>query len=245
MIVSAPALRPIIAGVRPALSWWQRDAKAMAGPMIAESVLLAVSGQAAIFVLALASGSEAVGILRAAQVCFMPIALTVTGCAAFAVPHLAQRERAMSLGVAVRIAAGLGAFALVGSVATLVAAPILHDVLYARAVALPVGVLFPVAAYVVLSATATGYVIVVKVRRRSGLLAAGRLSSAIVGIALLIPAAAMWGVTGAAWSLVAQGAVYLVHLAWGTARVLARRLTPPEKVDPRVPSLSSPGEDNR
>jgi O-antigen/teichoic acid export membrane protein len=209
------ALRPLRPGLvmpRAALSWWRRDARGLAAPLLLDNLLATVSSQTLVFVLASMAGNSALGLLRAGQVYFAPLGLMFAALGVLAVPHLAQRPSVATAAVAIRLSAAAAALAVVVCGVIIVAEPVLHTVLYAGSIDVPGLLLIPLAGQVVMAAAAAGPVILSKVRGRGGDIARSRLYSTAVGLLLLVVATAAYGVEGAAWAMVVQAVLYAVEL---------------------------------
>jgi len=195
-----------------ALMWWRRDARGLARPLLLDSILVTISLQAMVFMVALIAGDSALGLLRAGQVYFAPLGMVLTALGVLAVPHLAQRPSATTSGLAVRLSVATATLAAVLCAVIIVAEPVLHAVLYADSINVPGLLLLPLAAQVVVSAAAAGLVVVSKVRGRGGDIARSRLSSTAVGLLLLVVATVTYGVEGAAWAMAVQAFLYVVEL---------------------------------
>lgn len=203
---------------RAAVAWWRRDARGLAAPLVLDGIFVTISLQTTVFVLAFVAGDSALGLLRAGQVYFAPLGMVLTALGVLAVPHLTQRSAPTTNRLAYRLSAGLAALACLVCVVIIVAEPLLHAVLYADVIDVPGWLLASLAAQVILSAAAGGMFIVCKVRARGGDLARTRLSSTVIGLAVLIPATIAFGLPGAAWALVVQSSLYVVGLALRVAR---------------------------
>jgi O-antigen/teichoic acid export membrane protein len=206
------ALRPRLSGARVAINWWRQEARSLANPLLLDGIIYIVSGQALVFVVASMVGDDQLGVLRAGQVYFAPLGLLLTALGVLAVPHLAQRPKATTGVVAVRIAAAASLFAAIICGGILAAQPLLHSLLYGNSIAVPKFLLVPLAIQVVLTGAAAGPAVVTRARRRGADMARSRLTAAIVGVGLLIWATATFGVIGAAWALVGQTLWYTAHL---------------------------------
>jgi O-antigen/teichoic acid export membrane protein len=213
MVMAIPRLRLRVTTLREACQWWRNDARSLAAPMAMESVVFAVSAQLVIFAVASALSAGDLGVLRAGQVYFMPVALTLSGCASVGIPYFAQRSTPI-MALTVRIlSAGIVLFAVAASALIIVAEPVLHALLYARTVEVPRALLFPIAAQVICSTFAQVFVIIAKAQRRGKDLLVTRVSSTVIGCLLLVPAIEIWRIEGAAWLLAVQAALYAVHLS--------------------------------
>ena len=213
------ALRPRLATPRAAMAWWRREARGLATPLLLDSILVTISMQAMVFVLASVAGDAALGLLRAGQVYFMTSALVLTALGILAVPHLAQRGAPTTTRLAFGLSGGLATLACGMCAVIIVAEPLLHAVLYADTIDVPGWLLVPLAAQVVLSATAGGLAIVCKVRDRGGDIARSRLSSTVLGLALFVPVTIAFGLPGATWAIVMQSLLYTADLAVRVVRV--------------------------
>jgi O-antigen/teichoic acid export membrane protein len=220
-------LRPRVVAPRAAVAWWRHDARGLAAPLLMDSILVTISLQAMVFVLASVAGDSALGLLRAGQVYFAPLGMMITALGVLAVPRLAERRSATTAGLAVRLSAATAAVAAVACAIIIIAAPVLHAVLYADSIDVPGVLLIPLASQVVVLAAGAGLVIVSKARGRGVDIARSRLSSTVVGLVLLIAATTVFGVKGAAWAMVAQATLYTVELG---VRVV--RLRMPEPTEP-------------
>jgi O-antigen/teichoic acid export membrane protein len=216
--VGWPFLRPRLVTPRAAVAWWRRDARGLAAPLVLDGIFVTISLQATVFVLASVAGDSALGLLRAGQVYFAPLGMILTAVGVLAVPHLSQRSAPTTNGLAFRLSTGLAALACLVCTAIIVAEPLLHAVLYANSIDVPGWLLAPLAAQVILSAGAGGMFVVCKARARGGDLARSRLSSTVIGLAMLAPASIAFGLQGAAWALVVQSLFYLVELTVRVAR---------------------------
>lgn len=202
------ALRPGIAGPRAAVAWWRRDTRGLAIPLTFDSILSTISTLGLVFIVAWMIGDAALGVLRAGQVYFGPLGTLFTAFSIFAVPHLAQRRTVMSVRLAFQLSAAITAIAIVACGATILAEPVLQTVLYADAIDVPLVLMIPIAAQVVLAASGSGLSLISKVRHRAGDIAWSRLWSSLVGLALILAATHTYGLKGAAWALVAQAATF-------------------------------------
>ena len=223
------SLRPNLAWPSAAVVWWRRDARRLSTPLLLDSILVTISLQATVFVLASVEGDRALGLLRAGQVYFAPLGMVLTALGILAVPHLVQRSAPTTSALAFRLSAGLAALALLVCTAIIVAEPLLHAILYADAIDVPGWLLLPLAAQVILSAGAGGLVIVCKARGRGGDIARSRLSSTVIGLAVLVPATIVFGLQGAAWALVVSSLLYIA----GLGNRVIRAATLPVGVDGR------------
>ena len=227
MLVASPAVRPRFTSARSALKWWRRDARVLARSLLLDSILVAVSTQAVVFTIASAAGNSALGSLRAGQVYFAPFGLVMTAVGLLVVPQLAQRPTRLTVQLAWRLSAACALLAGAAVAAIVITEPVLRDVLYAGAIIVEHDLLIPLALQVVLTAASLGFVIMAKVRQRGDLIVRSRLTSAVVGLLILVPATVTAGVQGAAWALVLQTAIYTGQLCWHTVRNLA----PESRVD--------------
>lgn len=216
------SLRPHLVAPRAAVTWWRHDARGLATPLLLDSILVTISLLAMVFVLASVAGDGALGLLRAGQVYFAPLGMVLTALGILAVPHLAQRSVPTTTGLAMRLSAGLAALACLACTAIIVAEPLLHAVLYADSIDVPGWLLVPLAAQVILSAGAGGLVVVCKARARGGDIARSRLSSTVIGLAVLVPATIAFGLQGAAWALVAGSLLYTADLGVRVVRAGTR-----------------------
>lgn len=211
-------LRPGLAAPRAALHWWRRDTRGLATPLFLDSVLVAISTQAVVFVLAAGVGDDALGLLRAGQVYFQPLLLALVAFGMFLVPRLAQRPDPPTAGFALRLSAGMAAGAAGVCVLILLAEPLLGAVLYDGAIDVPAGLVIPLAAQVVLAAAAGGFAAVAKARRSAASIARSRLWATVIGLVVLAVATYRFGLLGAAWAQVIGAAVYLVGLGLRVTR---------------------------
>lgn len=212
------ALSPRLLGPCLAVRWWREHARALSGPLTVESGIVTASTQSLMFVLGSLGGNAALGLLRAGQVYFGPLGMLFTAVGVTAVPWLARRSGSLTAALANMCAAALAAGAALGCAAILVFAPLLHEVLYADSIQIPVSVMLPLACQVVLGAWAGGYVIVAKVEQRGNRIAMSRLVAVLVGLATLVPATVRYGVQGAAWNLALQALLYAALLGIFAAR---------------------------
>lgn len=215
-------LRPHLVAPRTAVAWWRLDARGLAAPLAADSILVMIYAQGLVFVLVSVAGDSALGLLTAGQVYFAPLGLVFTALGILAVPHLTQRSEPTTTRLALWLSAGMAALACLMCTAIILAEPLLHAVLYANTIDVPVWLLVPLAAQVILCAGAGGMVIVCKARARGGEIARSRLSSTVIGLAVLVPATIAFGLQGAAWALVAQSLLYAAHLAARVVRTGTR-----------------------
>lgn len=213
VLVSWPASRPRISAPSSAIAWWRRDARSVAVPLLLDSVIVAVSSQALIFVLAWMAGDSDLGTLRAGQIYFAPLLLVLAALALPLIPRLAQRPSGATTTVAFQLSAAMVALSCFACILIIVAEPFLHALFYADSIQVPPGLLIPIACQVVLSAAAGGLVAVAKARRRAGIIARSRLSSSVIGLALIVVGTAGYGVLGAAWAVAGQMLLYTVELA--------------------------------
>lgn len=216
VVLSAPLSRPRLSPLRAATGWWRRDARTVAMPLLLDSAIVAVSTQAIVFLLAALVGLADLGVLRAGQVYFAPVLLVVTALGLALVPRLAQRPALMAR--AVRLAVLASTATAVVCAAIIAAEPVLQQLLYAGAIDVPLLLLVPIALQAVLAATAAAFTAVAKARRRAGLIARSRLSSAIVGVAVTVLATTAYGVQGAAWAAAGQMALYTAEIAMRVLR---------------------------
>ena len=223
LLVASPAVRPRLTSARSALEWWRRDARVLARPLLLDSILVAVSTQAVIFVIASAAGDNALGLLRAGQVYFAPLGLLMTAVGVLAVPWLAQRPEMVTWRLAARLSGALALVAGVVALITILAEPALRALLYAGLVSVPGNLLAALAAIVVVAAASSGFVVLAKVRHRGGIIVRSRATATVAGLLLVIPSTLTWGVQGAAWAMVAQMVIYAGHLLLSTLRAEARR----------------------
>jgi len=226
--LAIPALRPRLAGPEATREWWHCKARRLAGPMAVESIVYGVSAQAVIFLVAAVLGAGDLGVLRAGQVYFMPVAMALAGCESVAIPHLAQGGVQIRSGIIALLAAGMSLFALISSLVVIAAEPLLHTVLYASAVEVPRLLLVPLAAQVVLAACSSAFVIAVKVRQSGRDLVVARLFSAGVGLVVLFPATMYGGVQGAAWALALHALLHVIYLGSRTLRPSGQETRSPD-----------------
>lgn len=213
-----PALRPRMLGVRAAYSWWRGKARRTAIPLVIDSVIVALSMQSVVVVLAAFAGDGALGLLRAGQVYFGPVTLTLTAIGVAVVPRLASRHNLPTMKVAALLSASMATLAATACGVVILTEPLLRAVLYADSIQVPPGLLVPLACQTLLAATAGGFVIVAKARRRADHIPRSRLPSTVIGIGLVTGASYSFGVIGAAWALCAQFLLYLLSLAFRTYR---------------------------
>lgn len=216
VVLSAPLSRPRLSPLRTATGWWRRDARPVAMPLLLDSVIVAVSTQAIVFLLATLVGLADLGVLRAGQVYFAPLLLVVTALGLVLVPRLAQRPALAAR--AVRLAVIASTASAVVCAAIIAAEPVLRQLLYAGAIDVPLVLLVPIALQAVFAATAATFTAVAKARRRAGLIARSRLSSAVVGVAVTMLATIVYGVQGAAWAATGQMALYTAEIAMRVLR---------------------------
>lgn len=212
------AVRPGFARPRTAVAWWRRDTGGLSIPLALDSALSTVSTQGLVFILAWLLGDAALGVFRAGQVYFGPLGMVFTAFGMFAMPYLAQRSTAPTAGLAARLSAVTAGLAVVACTAIVFAEPLLHTLLYAGSIDVPLILMIPIAARVVLNAGGSGLSLVSKVRRRAGDIAWSRLGSTVLGLVLVIVATEAYGLQGAAWAVVAQAAMYTIGLGIRVAR---------------------------
>lgn len=206
------ALRPRFSNVSSAILWWRREAGGLARPLLLDSIIVAISAQAVVFVVASMAGDSELGTLRAGQIYFGPMMVAFAALGVLIVPHLAQRPHLTTTRIAIWLSVAMAAVAGVASIAILAAEPILRVVLYAGTIDIPQALLIPLACQAVLAAASGGFALMSKVRHRGGDIARSRLTSTAIGLVLLVAATAAFGVQGAAWALVVQMLFYTIEL---------------------------------
>ena len=218
LTLAFPVLRPTFSGPAVAIRWWWSDARDYASPLLLDSVVVALSSQALVVVLATMVGDTALGVYRAGQVYFAPLLLALGALGVLVIPYLSQRPGGATNSVALRLSLFTGILSALACGAVLLAEPLLHSLLFGESIAIPYSLLVPLAVGVVAVGASSGLMVVSKARRRGGDIARSRLTSALVGTALLVIGVAMFGLHGAAWALVIQAYWYMFRLA---ARVAA------------------------
>ena len=223
MAIGWPVARPRPGSAPAALRWWRAELRPVAGPLLLDSVIVGVSTQAVVFVLAWLASDADLGVLRAGQVYFGPVLLLLTALGLPLVPRLAQRPGAASARNAAWMATAMAAVTALCCTAIILAAPMLHRLLFADAIDVPRTLLVPLALQAVLAAGAGGLAVVAKARRRTVLIARSRLTSSVGGVVLVVAGTALYGLPGAVWAGAAQGGLYCAELA---VRILRDRYRP-------------------
>ena len=213
LLLTWPALRTPVARPSAAFAWWRRDARRLAMPLVVDSLIVAASTQAVVIGVAALVGDEALGVLRAAQVYFAPMGLGLTAIGVLLVPRLAQSRTGPTNGIAFRLLSGVALLTAVAGALILLAAPLLHTLLYAGSITVPRSLLLPLAVQGVFVGASSALMIVCKARRRGNDIVRSRLPSAVGGTVILLFAVGAFGVVGAAWALALQTAWYTVELA--------------------------------
>lgn len=217
-VVGAAVLGVRPAPFRSARRWWSREARPLSLPLLGDSLVTGLAGQAFVFVVGWLSTEEALGLLRAGQVYFGPLGLLLTALATSAVPRIARRRRPVDRRMMVGLVAMMTAASVVVSLAVLAASGLLHRLFFADRLSVPASLLLPLAAQSTLAGTAAALMIVAKTRGRGGDLVRSRLLSAVVGTSLLVAATAAWGAAGAAWAAAVQTLWYVTDLGLRTWR---------------------------
>ncbi|MGQ0629519.1 MAG: hypothetical protein ACT4P1_00625 [Sporichthyaceae bacterium] len=218
LIAIYSALQPRLVTPATAIRWWKAECQALARPLMMDSALQVVTIQTTAWTLVVMTGDEGLGTFRASQIYFFPITILLTAFGCFAVPHLAKRSAELPSGLAtIRMSCILATTALPVCAVIVLAEPLLRDLLYGGAVAVPPSVLVGSGTLLVLAAYGNGLAAVCKVRRRARDIAFSRVVSSLAGLPLVVAATHQMGIAGAVWAGVAASAVYGALL---TRRVL-------------------------
>jgi O-antigen/teichoic acid export membrane protein len=200
-------LRP--AGASKSLAWWKSDGGRLAVAFGAEAALASLAAQAGLLVVAGVLGSQALGVLRAAQIVVAPAILLLSAFGAFALPRLARRGHA--LGRADTIRASAAAALLISPVVTLAAAKsdAIGRTLFGPGTAINRSILAGLLVGTVVAAAAQGVVLYLKVTRQGRVLLGARVVAATTLVCLIVLVASSGRSDWLGWAFAAQSTAYL------------------------------------
>ena len=197
--------------------WWLEHHRDLARHFSGEFLLLSGGAQAALSLVAILAGVEAVaGIRAASHVLFGPHNLVFTGALLFAIPEAAQQAQVGNVKGVQRVGLYLSGLLLVTALACGVVASAvpsnLGNAILGQNWAVATSFLLPVTVLMAATGVAGGGAVVLRGLRESG----KALQSAAFHSGLTVAAAALgagvWGGMGAAWAL--AGAAIVASTCW-------------------------------
>lgn len=217
-------LRKRVESPREAWLWITREAWPLGRWFAAEGAVYTAASQFVVFLVGGLLGTQAVGGLRSVQILFAPFALLGPAFALPGLPLIAgalQRSTEVGWRLALRLSAVLTVLAVGYLLASLVAGERLLSVLLGRDFVRYGYLIWPVGVQQVLSATSSGFFLLLKAARRGRALLFYRsivsLSTVVAVVVLAVP----FRLLGAAWGLTsgtAIGSVLLLVLCWHRRR---------------------------
>lgn len=202
--------------VRPvdALRWWQEKARPLGGYLTIAGVSYSLSSQGTTMALAALVGASELGRMRTAEMLLAPAALVVTSFNLFALPAYANGRRTSDRDNVLRIVAASSLLAGLAALLAVAVAPIAARLLFDGAAVAPMVLVVALVGRVVFSAASAAFFIPLKVHNRGRPIAAVYLLAAVVGMPLIVGAAALGGVAAAAWAVSGQSVVMLLGSAF-------------------------------
>jgi O-antigen/teichoic acid export membrane protein len=237
VLIGAVATRAVPTAAGRALRWWWTQARPLGGYLAIDTLVHTAAVQLGLVAIAVIAGTAALGELRAAQIVFGPVSMTLTALGMFVLPRIAglSAERLRRLLVPLSGAAvGLAAAA---ALVLWLAGPLLYRLLYGESIAASTPLIVAVGALAVLSALPSGPVLVLKALRVGAPLAKGQLLAALTGLPA-VAAAATLGIAPAAWALSVDEITYNLVIWPAARRALAERIGTPPLPEP-APAATS------
>jgi O-antigen/teichoic acid export membrane protein len=206
--------------LRPAVSWWRREASQLARWLGSQQLLYGILSYATVLLLAGVLGTQSYGGLRAVQSIFTPLTLLGPALALPGLPlvsRLIEQAPRAALGVAVKLAIGITAITA-AYVCALYAFPSALGLVFGTRFNQFRDILIPMGLGQVLSAPAYGLTLYLKAKQRGGALFILGTVTAIAYLALTVTLGATFGLSGAAWAATGTGIVTIATLTHAIRR---------------------------
>jgi O-antigen/teichoic acid export membrane protein len=210
------AVRLQLMPTRPSVSlrWWQLEARRLGISLTLAGIAYTVGSQAMLLAIAATLGEEPLGQLRQAQILLGPAALSITTFNFFVQPRLTRRRTDITSRTSGRMTLAAAFLALGAAGISLAVAPSVASFVFGHATAVSIALLVPLSLQLVFEAAASGVELPLRVKQQGAAIAAARSVSVLVGVPVVVLAAAMLGgIIPAAWGFAAQAATFLLA-AW-------------------------------
>jgi O-antigen/teichoic acid export membrane protein len=187
------------------LSWWWSECRTLGLALAAESTIYSITIQGTILIAGAVLGQASLGELKGAQALFAPIGLLLGGIGFLVLPRFADRRTRRSLGGWTAFA---GSGSLIGIIAIAAWSSVLAPLIFGASFDFNLGLVAPVAMVTLMNGVAQVSTAYLTAAGRGGYIAASRLASGSVALAIALAAMPKYGIYGVAWAMSVQAIAY-------------------------------------